>query len=117
MRHLISRPTGVASDSAKGLLPSLVLIEDGDGDMTRVRLLPSPAFGVTGSGVSELHTDAGIDGDHPAGRRHERVEVELGDLRMRVRERGHAPQDVADAFLGGTGVRDEARHDRRPASA
>jgi hypothetical protein len=44
VRHRVSRPTGVASDSAKGLLPSLVLIEDGDGDMTRVRLLPSPAF-------------------------------------------------------------------------
>jgi len=45
LRHLISRPTGVASDSAKGLLPSLVLIEDGDGELTRVRFLPSPAFG------------------------------------------------------------------------
>ena len=44
LRHLISRPTGIASDSAKGLLPSLVLIEDGDGALTRVRLLPSPAF-------------------------------------------------------------------------
>jgi hypothetical protein len=45
LRHLISRPTGVASDSAKGLLPSLVLVEDGDGALTRVRFLPSPAFG------------------------------------------------------------------------
>ena len=45
LRHLISRPIGVASDSAKGLLPSLVLIEDGDGALTRVRFLPSPAFG------------------------------------------------------------------------
>ena len=45
LRHLISRPIGVASDSAKGLLPSLVLIEDGDGELTRVRFLPSPAFG------------------------------------------------------------------------
>jgi hypothetical protein len=45
LRHLISRPTGVACDSAKGLLPSLVLIEDGDGALTRVRFLPSPAFG------------------------------------------------------------------------
>jgi len=45
LRHLISRPAGVASDSAKGLLPSLVLIEDGDGTLTRVRFLPSPAFG------------------------------------------------------------------------
>ena len=44
VRHRVSRPTGVASDSAKGLLPSHVLIEDADGDMTRVRLLPSPAF-------------------------------------------------------------------------
>ena len=60
LRHLVSRPTGIASDSAKGLLPSLVLIEDGDGALTRVRLLPSPAF----VGM-ELHTDAGIDGDHP----------------------------------------------------
>ena len=45
LRHLISRPTGVASDSTKGLLPSLVLIEDGDAALTRVRFLPSPAFG------------------------------------------------------------------------
>jgi hypothetical protein len=44
VRRLISRPTGVASDAAKGVLPSLVLIEDGDGVLTRVRLLPSPAF-------------------------------------------------------------------------
>ena len=45
LRHLISRPVGVASDSTHGLLPSLVLVEDGDGEVTRVRLLPSPAFG------------------------------------------------------------------------
>jgi|1186.fasta_scaffold125940_1 hypothetical protein len=45
LRHLISHPTGVASDSAKGLLPSLVLIEDGDGALTRVRFLTSPVFG------------------------------------------------------------------------
>jgi hypothetical protein len=44
LRHLISHPTGVATDCAKGLLPSLVVVEDANGDVTRVRLLPSPAF-------------------------------------------------------------------------
>ncbi len=45
LRHLITCPVGVASDAARGLLPSLLVIEGDDGVVTRVRLLPSPAFG------------------------------------------------------------------------
>jgi hypothetical protein len=45
LRHVISGPMGVASDSTKGILPSLLVMEDSNGEVTRLRLLPSPAFG------------------------------------------------------------------------
>jgi hypothetical protein len=44
MRHLITNPVHVTTDAAIGLLPATVMVQDAGGDVTRVRLEPSPAF-------------------------------------------------------------------------
>ena len=43
MRHLIARPARVVADAA-GLAPATVVVQGADGDVTRLRILPSPAF-------------------------------------------------------------------------
>jgi hypothetical protein len=44
MRHLITSPVHVTTDAAIGLLPATVMVQDAGGDVTRLRLEPSPAF-------------------------------------------------------------------------
>ena len=44
LRHHVSEPLSISTDS-EGLRPATIRVEGADGRLTRIRLLPSPAFG------------------------------------------------------------------------
>jgi len=44
LEHLVSNPKRILVESADGILPSTIEVEDADGEQTLVRLQPAPAL-------------------------------------------------------------------------